>query len=364
MKNVLVVFTTGFVPYGGLTTVMMNYYRVLDKSEIHIDFACTNQPPQTLLDEISQFGSTYYRLPSRTKKMFSYYISLQSLCKKYEVIHVHGNSSTSLIELSAAKKAGIAHRIIHNHNSLTGHKIINAILHPFFVKSYTCAVACSEKAGDWLYGKGQFVVLRNAINVDRFIPKETERIKYRKQFNIDENDFVIGHVGKMVEQKNHKFLLDIFSQFHKMNPVSKLLLVGSGMLEQNIRIRSEQLGISDSIIFAGLRTDIPEMMSVMDVFLFPSLWEGLPLSALEAQASGLPIFVSDVISSEVIISENCYIKSLDDTPDSWARYIQEKANVSDRLSTVERNKESLTKAGYNIQTEADNLMKLYLSDLI
>lgn len=360
MKKILVVFTTGFVPYGGLTTVMMNYFRAINHDGLHFDFACTNEPPQELIDEINSYGSHYFKLPSRSKHVLQYFCKLQKLCKGYDIVHVHGNSSTSLIELFAAKTAGVRKRLVHNHNSVTGHRFINAVLHPFFVYSYTDAIACSKLAGNWLFGVDRFCVLRNAISVERFHPQQQARDEFRNRFGISSNDIVVGHVGKMNQQKNHTFIVDVFKAFHAKVPNSKLLLVGGGVLEGEIRAKVKSLRLDDSVIFAGLRTDIPEMMSVMDMFLFPSLWEGLPLSALEAQAAGLPVFLSDVITEEVAISKQCYSKKLTDSAESWAELIEEKVKGMNRDSLVLENQEELTNAGYNINAEANELYQIYM----
>lgn len=359
MKRILIVFTTGFVPYGGLTSVMMNYYRAIDKKCLHFDFACTNTPPQSLLDEISLYGSTYKKLPPR-KNIFKYFFCLKKLCKNYDIIHVHGNSSTSVLELQAAKLAGVKKRIVHNHNSVTEHGIINKLLHPFFVKSYTTAVACSKIAGDWLFGENQFLVLRNAIDIDKYIPKLEYRTLYRSQLGITEDEIVIGHVGKMVVQKNHKFILSVFSEYHKKNRNSKLLLVGGGIEEEKIKKSVKLLNLQDCVVFAGLRTDIPELLSTMDIFLFPSLWEGLPLAAIEAQSSGLPVLLSDVISKEVLISENCFSLSLSKDAANWAKFIYECVDITQRDKFVNFNKHSLTEAGYNIKVASKSLLKLYM----
>jgi glycosyltransferase involved in cell wall biosynthesis len=356
MKNILVIFTTGFNPYGGLTTVMMNYWRAMDTSGLHFDFACTNNPRQDLLDEIQAAGCKYIKLPPR-KKIFAYYRALRKLSSEYDIAHIHGNSSTSYIELAALSK--VSKRIIHNHNSITEHPIINAILHPFFLRSYTQAVACSTLAGEWLFGKGKFAILRNAINVDRFTPNDNVRKEYRSYFAISDDELVIGNVGKIIKQKNHTFIIDVFFELHKQFPKSKLLLVGAGNLEPEIKSKIEIMHLKDCVIMAGLRTDIPKLMSAMDVFLFPSLWEGLPLSVLEAQASGLPVFLSDIISSEVVISPNCHSLSLTQSPAEWAKYILDNTNTRNRKEDALVNKKALTDAGYNISAEAHKLREMY-----
>lgn len=359
MKTILVVITTGFVPYGGLTSVMMNYWRAMDKSDIHFDFASTNEPPQQLIDEIEKEKCGYFKLPPR-KNILSYLISLKKLSKGYDVVHVHGNSSTSVLELAPCKAAGVPVRIVHNHNSVSNYPLLNRILHPFFRRSYTHAIACSQLAGDWLFGKGNFKVLRNAIDVDKFANAYSDREKCRKELNVQDDDFVIGHVGKFNEQKNYPKIISVFSEVCKLRPNSKLLLIGEGSLFKWAKDEAKQLGLENKVLFVGRRTDIPYLMSGMDAFLFPSLWEGLPLSALEAQASGLPVYLSDAISDEVVISDNVTVCKLSDDSSVWAKCIL-KGNEAERLKQIEQNRLSLTKAGYNIKTEANNLLDIYLS---
>ena len=359
MKKILVIFTTAFVPYGGLTSVMMNYWRAIDKRNLQFDFASTNEPPKSLINEISKEGSMYYKLPPR-KHVVQYFIALKKLSKDYDIAHIHGNSSTSVLELYACKISGVKKRIIHNHNSLTEHPFLNKILHPWFAKSYTYAMACSEFAGDWIFGKGKYNVLRNAIDINKFECYSKYRAESRNEFDINENDVVIGHIGKFNKQKNYPMIISIFSEFHKLQPNSKLLLVGEGDMFQEVKEECIKLGIVNSVVFSGIRTDIPYLLSAMDIFLFPSLWEGLPLSVLEAQASGLPTFISDAISKEVCICENVNVFKLADNPAVWAEAICQ-CNIQGRNEQVISNNMALTYAGYNIKCVVNSLKNIYLS---
>ena len=357
MTKILTVFTTAFVPTGGLTTVMMNYYRVLDKKDLQIDFASTNEPPQSLLDEIQSQGSTYFKLPKR-KSVLSYFRKLMKIAKNYDVIHVHGNSSTSVIELLAAKLAGVKKRIVHNHNSVTEHAIINKILHPLFKRCYTQAVACSSLAGNWLFGENQFFVLRNAINVDRFRFKNEFRRTIRQEFNIPDNTVVLGHIGKFVDAKNHLFLISVFSKYLENHPQSILLLVGDGPNREKIESEIQKKGLNSKVILTGLRTDTPQMLSAMDCFVFPSLWEGQPLSVLEAQAAGLPCYLSTNITREVGLTAEVQFIELDKGANQWANML-EPIDCNNRENKCDENKKALSDAGYNIVQESQALMDLY-----
>lgn len=357
MKKVLAVITTGFVPYGGLTTVMMNYWRVIDKSIYHIDFASFNNPPQSLLDEIEKEGSFYYKLPARVN-IISYIRNLKNICVHYDVIHVHGNSSTSFLELFSAKMGNISNRLVHNHNSRTNHRLLNAVLHPFFKRSYTCPIACSKLAGDWLFGTGNYHILKNSIDVEKFAYKQSVRENIRKKFLIKDDNLIIGHIGKFSKQKNYPFIVDVFYELTKINNKVNLLLVGDGVLMSTIKDKVALLGLSDKVIFAGLRTDVSDMLQAMDLFLFPSLWEGLPLSILEAQASGLPVLMSDLITKEVCLTDNIYSMSLNEKAESWASFLNS-IYLDNREDRSYRNIKFLTESGFNLFHSASFLENLY-----
>lgn len=181
--KILVTITTGFTLVGGLASVMMNYYRVLTKTNLNIDFCCSNEPPQVLLDEIHANGSEYYQLPNR-KNVLAYFFALKQLCRGYDAIHVHANSATAVIELQAARWAGIKKRIIHNHSSRCQHNVLNQLFLSLYRRSFTQAIACSNEAGEWLYGREGFIILRNAINAKRFKFDEVKRLTMRSGFRL------------------------------------------------------------------------------------------------------------------------------------------------------------------------------------
>lgn len=362
MKNILVVITTAFTSAGWLTTVMMNYYRMMNKEEVKIDFASTNNPPQMLLDEIHASGSEYYQLPDR-KNVLAYFFALKQLCRGYDAIHVHANSATAVIELQAAMWAGIKIRIIHNHNSRCRHNILSRLFLLLYRCSFTQAIACSNEAGEWLYGREGFIILRNAINSKRFKFDEVKRLTMRSDFGINDDEIVIGHVGKFVEAKNHSFLIEVFAKYHALQPKSKLLLIGDGELRHLVEAAIDKNKVNDCVILAGLRSDIPELLQAMDIFLFPSIYEGMPLSMVEAQASGLPCIISDAVTKMVNIGEDVIQLPLSKGADYWAEYLGNIKYELSRQERCERNFKLITKAGYNIETEAENLMKIYNNDI-
>lgn len=358
MKRILVIITTAFTATGGLASVMLNYYRSLDKKGLQIDFASTNTITPNLNEEIQKNGSKYYQLPKR-KNIIGYWKAVKCLSRNYDVVHVHANSSTAVIEFSAAKAARVVKRIHHNHTSKTQHPVINALLHPFFKYSYTDAIACSQLAGDWLFGKNNYKILRNAINIAKFEYNKDARVLIRNEFGIKEEDFVIGHIGKFMDAKNHEFLIKVFAEYHLKHPNSKLLLVGDGEWRSKVETWVADSGCADSIILAGLRSDIPAIVQAMDIFVFPSIYEGMPLTVLEAQASGLPCLISSNVTSDVNIGQDVMMKDLADGVKGWADSIDSFDYAISREIRCHNNYELITKAGYNIENEANELLKIY-----
>lgn len=360
MRRILVVITTAYIPTGGLASVMMNYYRNIDRSVIKIDFASTNDAPKVLTNELEANGSQYIQLPSR-RNVIRYFNRLRTVCKGYDVIHVNGNSATTVIEHLAAKFAGIKKRINHNHTSIPDHKTVSYFLYPLLKKIVTDKVACSDLAGNWLYGEGNFLLLRNAVDVDKYRFDLEKRILVRKEFGIPDDSTVIGHLGKIYKPKNHPFLIRIFYEYHKLNPNSKLFLVGDGVMRQEVENLVDELEIHDHVIFAGLRTDVSDMLQVMDYFVFPSIWEGMPLSVLEALSSGLTCVLSDNITRDVMIGPHTSSLSIKEQPVVWAKYIYSHP-LPNRREACYESANLITKAGYNIKVEANELLKLYMSE--
>lgn len=358
MKKILVVITTAFVKTGGLSSVMLNYWRSIDKSGLSFDFASSNVIDDVLNQEITREGSRYFQLPPR-KSIISYFIQLKKICKGYNIIHVHANSSTAIIELIAAKLAGVHKRIHHNHTSRSKYPLINTLLHPFFIRSLTCAVACSDKAGEWLFGNGNFQILQNAINVDAFSYNPSARNEERLKYGIREDEVVVGHIGKFMDAKNHEFLIKIFAKYHCLNPKSKLLLVGDGIWRAKVEKWVLESGCPDAIILAGLCTNIPSIIQSFDIFVFPSIYEGLPLTVLEAQAAGLPCLVSSNVTSSVNVGCDFLFLSIEESAFTWASRIDALYSSMSREKRCDVNRELLTKAGFNILNEANKLRCLY-----
>ena len=361
MVKILVIITTAMVPYGGLASVMMNLYRKIDKKKFQIDFASTNEIlDEKLYNELEANGSKYYPLGNRKRALLGYINKLSYVIRegKYDVVHVNSNSATALIELEIAKKHGVGKRIVHNHTSICDHKMLHKICYPFFRKSYTDAIACSIKAGKWIFEDGKFQIVNNGIDTERYRFSDIYRTQIRTRYSISESTIVLGHVGKIYKPKNHPFLIDIFSSYHKRNPDSRLLLVGDGVMRKEIEERVLSLGLNEVVIFAGMQRDPEKYLSAMDAFVFPSIWEGMPLSMIEAQASGIPCIASNTIDKGVVVTD--YVKRLeiDKGEQVW---VEELMNISkiDRNKSSDANIQKIIQAGYDANINAHQLETIY-----
>ncbi|MCM1535262.1 MAG: glycosyltransferase [Clostridium sp.] len=365
-RKVLVIITTGFTPTGGLTTVMMNYYRAMDKSGIQIDFAACNAAPASLMDELLQNGSRYIQLSGRKKHTVQYVRDLCRILKqeRYNVIHIHGNSATMLIELLPAWLLGVKKRIAHVHTTKSDYRFANAVMKAPMNLLANVRLAVSKRAGDYLYGNRQFQVLRNAIDTTKYQFKKDSRLKCRKEWGISDSDYVVGTVGKMYEPKNQLFLVEVFSKVLDRLPDAKLILVGDGVLRQKIEDKIKELGIADSCILTGMQENAADFLNAMDCFVFPSLWEGMPLALIEAQVSGLYVVCSQNITKEAMATDLCVAKSLDNQ-ENWVEQI---CSFHEKLSQYGRSERSAAAIGQiesrnlEIRKQADRLREIYIND--
>ena len=358
MKNILVIITTSMVTYGGLTTVAMNYYRQSDQDLFHMDFASTNDIDNRLLKELEKNRSQYIKLPKRGS--LSYIFTLYKLLRKYDIVHIHGNSATTTIELLSALLAKTDKRIVHIHSTRCSHLIIHKLLKPIFKKCYTDAVACSKAAGKWIFSEGDYTVLNNAIDLGEYSYDLKARNQIRSAYHLDDTCFVIGHVGKLNKQKNHMFLLDIFNEVLKVKGHAKLMLVGDGDLKEKIERKAVRLKIRENVIFCGMQSSAKKYFSAFDCFVFPSLWEGIGLALLEAQANGLNCIISDSIPLEAEISEGIHRMSLTQNANIWAKSICDNKEINRHIKSAD-NCRALSKYGYDIKQNKSALEDLYLS---
>lgn len=345
----------------GVESVIMNYYRHLDHSRVQFDFICDEDSTRIPYDEIKKLGGRVFLVP-KYQNLPKYLKALEKLFKENQYHIVHANINTlSVFPLYAAKKAGVPIRISHSHSTSNPKEwkrnLIKNILRPFSKRYATDYFACSELAGRYLFGnkafdQGEVKIIHNAIDIDKFKFDEVARKKLRKELGIKDSTVVIGHVGRFVQQKNHAFLVDVFKEYHKKNPDSKLLLVGSGPLEDEIKKKVEKLDLKDSVLFLGQRDDINKLYSVMDIFCLPSLYEGLPVVGVEAQAAGLPCVFSNKITKNIVLCDNTQMLSIKNNRNQWLRYMESAKIDNKKRTDIKINKE------FNIDYACNSLYKI------
>lgn len=351
---------------GGIEAVVISEYLAMDKSKIQFDFICDEDSTNIPYDLIEKNGGRVIIIPPY-QKAFKYHKELKKVLKEnnYKIVHSH-ISTMSVFSLFAAKCAGVPVRIAHSHSTTNKKEkkknLMKQVLRPFskvFATNYMC---CSELAGRWLFGdkeydKGNVYLLNNAIDLDKFKYDEKLRKKKRKEFGIKDDTLVIGHLGRFVAQKNHTFLIDIFNEIHKKNNNSILLLAGQGPLMEDIKNKVKDLNLDDSVKFLGQRNDANELYQAFDVFLLPSLYEGLPVVGVEAQASGLLCYLSDDMTKETKVLDITKFMSLNNTPEEWADNILDDVKKYKRIDTSKE----MTAKNFNIKEEAKKLEEYYLN---
>ncbi len=320
---------------GGIENFIMNIYRKIDKSKIQFDFIVHHKNKGIFEDEIDSFGGKIYHFSLLDdKNIFKYKKELKNFFKKhkeYNIIHGH-LASLGFIYLYQAKKAGIKYRIAHAHGTATPNSIkgfIKSITFSFFGKYANIKFACSTESGKYMFKKeSDFKFIPNAIDFTRFRYNEKIRKEIRRQYGIS-NELVIGHVGRFTCEKNHSFIIDFFSELKKQKKDVKLLLVGDGVLRKSIFERVKNLNLDKDVIFTGNVYNVQEMYNAMDIFVLPSLFEGLPVTGIEAQVNGLPSFFSKKITKEVKISP--LVSFLDiNNPQIWVEKIIKTGSNNDR----------------------------------
>lgn len=345
---------------GGIETFVMNYFRKLVQCGIIFDFIDIYGDGLAFQDEIKQLGghiytvANYKRHPIKAKKQIMQI--LHNDC--YRCVHINSLSAANLLCIKAALQSGIK-PIVHSHNTAT-EGMLRKFLHSINVKKLrkmnVVRLACGKSAGVWLWGKDDFTIIPNAIDVERFSFNSQYRFQKRSELNIEEDEFLIGFVGRFSSQKNPLYLLDVLLASKKMSDKKvKLLLVGDGELKGEMQKRVKYLDLCDDVIFAGIQNNTSIWYSAMDCFILPSIYEGLPVVAIEAQANGLPCLISDAVSQEVKISHNAEILPLEKDALNWGERICSFQNKRDE------NASTLLDTEYDIAYSSCRLKNIYLN---
>lgn len=349
---------------GGVEAVVMNYYRNIDRTKVQFDFLCDSDSTDIPYEEIESLGGRVILIPPY-QKPFKYHKELKRILKenKYEIVHSHINTM-SVFPLFAAWCAKVPRRIAHSHSTTNKAEwkknLMKQVLKHFskvFATHYMC---CSELAGRYQFGnktydKGQVYLLNNAIDLDKFqFDPQIRKVK-RDELGIAQDALVIGHIGRFVTVKNHTFLVDIFNEIVNKNDKAILVLAGQGPLVEDTLNKIDSLGLNDKVKFLGQRSDANELYQAFDVFLLPSLYEGLPVVGVEAQAAGLLTYFAKDITKEAKVLESTTIMTLQNTAEEWADSILAKLVTFERKDT----KEEISKNNFNIKVEANKLKKYY-----
>lgn len=353
---------------GGQESFVFNTIQHMNLRTMRVDaltpYYCDNQIYKTIIEKeggkIVELNLPF--LPGKSR--FNILKPLDKFLKKekYDVIHVHSGSISVLTEVAlVARLHSVRKIIVHSHcasnHKTIKYKLIKLLSIPIIEYCATDFCACSKVAGEWKFSRriveNKLRIIKNGIDLKKFAFDVATRNQYRKRLKISEDTFVVGHVGRFSNQKNHLFLIDIFAELIKQYNNCKLLLIGSGETQEEVKLKVKHMGLSDDVIFAGNVQNVNEYMQVMDVFVLPSLYEGLPIVGVEAQASGLPVVVSASVSEELKLTENvCYVQL--GNPTAWVTEIIKYMNMERR-----NNQNVLTEKEYNIETTALLLQHMY-----
>lgn len=368
MNNpIRILHVIGVMNRGGAETMIMNIYRNIDRSKVQFDFVVHTNEIGSFDDEIKKLGGKIFHCPKlNVENLLSYknwwVRFFQNDGLSYRVVHGHIGSTAS-IYLKAAKDSG-KYTIAHSHSSGTDYSLKSFLYKLLSYNTRNIAdyfFACSYAAGVDRYGKKiaydkqRYKILNNAIDTSLFGFNENIRKEIRNQFGLTENDLIIGHVGRFTSEKNHKFILKIFSNLLKNHDSSKLILVGDGPLRNEIENLSKELNINNKVIFTGVRKDVNYIMQAFDVLLFPSIYEGLPVTLIEAQSTGLPCVISNKIPEDCILTNNLiHIVNLEDDISKWVETILDVKNI-----TRNGRENEIKEAGFDIKATAKWLEEFY-----
>ena len=357
MRKVLIVSTVGLI-YDGITSIITSYLQAMDLDGLEVYVAATIDIKPNIKKQIEECGCTVVEFPNRKVDTVKYFTFLTKFIRKnhIDVVHAHGNSATLAIEMVAACLGGCKKRLAHSHNTKCDQVKADKLLRPIFNLFYTDGLACSEAAGKWLFCNKNFEVLANGRDVEKYKFKPETRDKIRTLLGI-KNEIAIGHVGGFVEQKNHRFLVEVYRELRKLEPDCKLFMIGDGPMRKEIEKLCEDLNVT----FTGAIDNIQDFLNAMDGMLLPSFFEGLPLVAIEWQINGLPCVVSDTVTKECGFTSIIEFESLQLSPVAWANEllnkVREDAREKNSVEAIIKAKEK----GFDISESASRLKEVYIS---
>lgn len=341
----------------GIATCILNYFEQIASKKYIFDIVAPNLVSKDNKEIISNKNMSLYELPYRKKSPFRYFIELRKLIKrkKYDIVHVHGNSCTIAIELLAAKLAGCKIRIAHSHNTTCEHQKIHKILRPIFEITCNVRFACGEEAGKWLFNDKSFYIIKNGVDLKNYKKNKAIRERIRKLYNINDKTVLLGHVGIFNYQKNHEYLIEIMKILNNKEKGNKykLICIGEGENQEYIKNIISENKLEQKVILTGNINNVADYLQAIDYFLLPSRYEGVPYVLIEAQAAGVHCLVSENVSREVAVTDLVNFLSLNNL-ELWIKeIILEKKNIDDYSNKIKQ-------CGFDIVTNAENLKSIYI----
>lgn len=357
-EKIRILYVVNHMVVGGIENFLMNIIRNIDLGKYDIEFLYCDGKDTYYDEEIRSYGIKITGITSRSRNLFKHLSELKHFFSrnKFDVVHINYSNATCFTAARAAKKAGVKKIIVHSHSSNASNPVVHKLCKPLLCHYANMFFACSQLAADWMFtrnvAKSKVHIIRNAVNTKEFLFSEDKRTTVRNEFDIGDR-FVIGHIGRMTDTKNHKFLLNVFNEYHKNDPNSMLLLVGDGELRDEIKRQAQKLEISDSVIFTGIRDDVPELLCAMDCFVMPSYYEGLPVTLVEAQAAGVRTFVSDTITHEVDLTDLISYVSLELQDKEWAMRLNGNVHERAHYNSI------IADSGFDMRNELTIIERLY-----
>ena len=350
-----VIHIVGAMAPGGFENFIMNIYRKMDRSKIQFDFIVHKKKDNAYDDEIESLGGRLFYVTRKGKNPIKNFLEIRKVIKenKESIVCRHSDSAFTVVDLLAARLGGAKKVIMHSHSTTTGNVKIHKFFRAWMGVVPTHRFACSKAAGKWMFGNLDYTFVPNAIDTSQYLYHADIRESMRKEWNVEDKN-VYGHVGNFVYAKNHLFLLDVFKQITLKDEKAILFLIGEGELREEIEAKIQELGLKDKVVLTGRRKDVINFLQMFDLFFFPSVYEGLPVSMVEAQCSGLKCLISDSITEEIMLTDCVKRKSLQDSVVSWADTAMEMLEEGKEKQRYSRNEEIIV-AGYGI----DELVEFY-----
>ena len=352
---------------GGIESFLHNVIRQMDLSRLDIDIVAAQMCESVFTADLKEKGVHFYELSGGQRKLGQNYKRFKQLLKErqYDVVHLHIFQGLSLYYAYLAKKVGVAVRIAHSHNTALRQsrtRWLKMLIHNaakyFLAKNATDFWACSRPAAEFMFtpkGLRKYEFIPNGINIERFRFYNEVRKQILKDLGI-EDKLVIGNVGRLCYQKNQEFLLEVFAKLQARKPESVLLIVGEGDMKAELQRQAESLGIADSVIFYGVTDRVQNLLWAMDMFIFPSRFEGLGIAVVEAQAAGLPVVCSDNVPDEAVVTDLVQKVDLSSGVDIWAKTILHCQTDLNRLAFNEQ----VRKSGFAVADVSGRIEKMYL----